>query len=190
MTLEKEKENNNIDELIQSESDHLTLDWMRVLLPGKLQKETSTERPEDGINGMAVKSRRHCNMPDDSDTMTTKNVASDSARSIPYASGDSIQWDQVGILTKGKCIVIAPSENIFGSQESKPYPVPGSKVFPGKDSAHEKGRPDFQKAFALYCTGGLQLNFLYLLWGRNLGTFFNKILPLLSLARRPPLKGR
>lgn len=168
--------NKYIDEITKSESNNLPFVWMAVVLLDKLHKEASAEGPEIGTNGMAAKADGNSNMTTMPDTITTKNEASNNPRSIPYVSGDSQFQRQVGVFTKGKCPVIAPTEDSLDSPEPKPYPVSGSEVDQREDAVRIKGSPEFQEAFDLYSTGKLKLNFLYFFWGNNLGTFFKDTL--------------
>ena len=171
------------DKMTKGESDHLSFVWMRCILLEQLQKCTSADRMEDVTIGMDTGAADHY-MMDRPGAITAKNEVPDSPRHMLYASGRSVsQYRQVGVFTKGKCAVIAPSENESGSPKSKPYPVSGSGVA-GREVVTVTGRcPDFQKEFDLYKAGRLELNFLYTLFGKNLGTFFNElfmdILPVL-----------
>ncbi|UAY55249.1 hypothetical protein [Arachidicoccus terrestris] len=169
--------NRDIDHLTQCENKYLPFDWMRVILLDKLQKEASAERLEDGTFKMETIVDGGSDIIRKPDTIIAESSEPDNPRSIPYMSGNCTgQHRQVGVFTKSKCAVIDPTENNFVSREPKPYPVSGSEVVLRKVPDRAKACPDFQNEFAQYAAGKLPLNFLYLFWGKNLGSFFKQTL--------------
>ena len=151
----------------QGESNHLAFDWMRVLLIDNLDEQATSQSLATGTTGMEVPL----------DTVTVNNEASDSARSKPYPSISKIQSGQECVFVKGKCDDIAEDKKTkrFRAKPPKPYPVLGSEAYQ-LGTENGSARPDFHNEFHLYATGKLPLKFLYLIWGKNLGTYFKKLL--------------
>lgn len=172
-----EEWNRDIDHLTQCESKYLPFDWMQVILLDKLQKEAFAERLEDETFKMGTIVEGCSDIIRKPDTNTTVSSWPNSRQSIPYTSDNCAgQHRQVGVFTKSKCAGIEPTENNFVSREPKPYPVSGSGVALRKVPDCAKACPDFQKEFTQYRAGKLPLNFLYLFWGKNLGSFFKQTL--------------